>query len=85
MKPEHNLRAMLRSLNKALKPIKKKEVDEDVPSTSTVNVAGAGDDSSTVVVDRRRRKDKPPVVLKRFRGFMKDPSAPKPEESYKKK
>ena len=61
------------------------KMSEDVPSTSTVNVAGAGDDSSTVVVDRRRRKDKPPVVLKRFRGFMKDPSAPKPEESYKKK
>ncbi len=24
------------------------------------------------VTDKRRRKDKPPVVLKRFRGFMKD-------------
>ena len=53
--------------------------------TTTASVAGAGDDNTVVVVDRRRRKDKPPVVLKRFRGFMKDPSAPKPEESYKKK
>ena len=53
--------------------------------TTTASVAGAGDDNTVVVVDRRRRKDKPPRVLRRFRGFMKDPLAPKPEESYKKK
>ena len=76
--------AVYRKYIEAMKK-KTKKMSEDVPSTSTVNVAGAGDDSSTVVVDRRRRKDKPPVILKRFRGFMKDPLARKPEESYKKK
>ena len=76
--------AVYRKYIEAMKK-KTKKMSEDVPSTSTANVVGAGDDSSTVVVDRRRRKDKPPVILKRFRGFMKDPLAPKPEESYKKK
>lgn len=56
----------------------KKYTKEEVPGTSTASVAGAGDDG-IVVVDRRRKKDKPPRVLKRFTGFMKDPSAPIPE------
>jgi shikimate kinase len=48
-----------------------KAMREDVPSTNTTSVAGAGD-SGIVAIDRRYRKDNIPRVLKRFRGFMRD-------------
>ena len=51
--------------------IKNKSKSEDT-TTASVAMPPTAMFKPVNVTDKRRRKDKPPVVLKRFRGFMKD-------------
>ena len=51
--------------------IKDKSKSEDT-TTASVAMPPTAMFKAVNVTDKRRRKDKPPVVLKRFRGFMKD-------------
>ena len=51
--------------------IKNKSKSEDT-TTGSVAMPPTAMFKAVNVTDKRRRKDKPPVVLKRFRGFMKD-------------
>jgi hypothetical protein len=54
----------------------KKQANEEVPSTSTANVAGAGDNPDKIVpvfVNRRKRKDDDrPAVLTRFKKYLEE-------------
>jgi len=54
-----------------IKRIKDKSKTEDT-TTASVAMPPTAVFKAINVTDKRRRKDSPPVILKRFRGFMKD-------------
>jgi|TARA_B110000444_G_scaffold205426_1_gene198634 hypothetical protein len=54
-----------------MKKITDKIKKEEAPATNTSSIPNIPGLSITNVTDKRRKKDKPPLMLKRFREYLK--------------